>query len=101
MEHPNAVNQVFLASDDNDLSTKGIILNMCRVLGKPNRMFPFPVLLYRIVAKLLRKESVCERLIGSLQVDITSTKELLSWTPPQKIEDGFKEVVNTIIERRK
>ena len=43
IEHPNAVNRVFLASDDNDLSTKEIILNMCKALGKTNRMLPVPV----------------------------------------------------------
>ena len=101
IEHPKAVNQVFLASDDHDLSTKGIILNMCKALEKPNRMFPVPIFFYRIAGKMFKKEDVCERLIGSLQVDITNTKELLSWTPPQKIEDGFKDVVSTYIKRNK
>jgi len=101
IEHPKAVHQVFLASDDHDLSTKGIILNMCKALGKPNRMLPVPILLYRIAGKLFKKEDVCERLIGSLQIDITKTKELLTWTPPQKIEDGFKEIASTFIKRTK
>ena len=99
IEHPKAINQIFLASDDNDLSSKGIILNMCKALNKPNRMFPIPISSYRVVGKLFKKESICERLVGSLQVDISNTKDLLGWIPPQKVEDGFKEMANAFIKR--
>ncbi len=101
IEHPKAANQVFLASDDNDFSTKEIIVNMCKALGKPSRMLPIPILFYRIAGKLFKKEDVCERLIGSLRIDINKTKELLTWSPPQKIEDGFKEAASTYIKRAK
>tara|TARA_R110000823_G_scaffold267909_3_gene387894 strand:- start:249 stop:1217 length:969 start_codon:yes stop_codon:yes gene_type:complete len=101
IDHPKAINQVFLASDDHDLSTREIIINMSKALKKTNTMFPIPVLFYRIAGKMFKKEDACDRLIGSLQLDITHTKELLNWIPPQKVEDGFKETVTTFIKRIK
>jgi UDP-glucose 4-epimerase len=90
IDHPNAANQVFLASDDNDLSTAEMVALMAKVQGKRNFALPVPVWLFNLAAKLLNKQDVVNRLTGSLQLDIEYTKTTLGWKPPYSVEHGFK-----------
>lgn len=90
IEHPNAANQIFLASDDHDLSTAEMVALMARVQGKRNVALPVPVWCFKLAGKLLNKTDVIDRLTGSLQLDITHTKNTLNWTPPYSVEHGFK-----------
>ena len=95
--HPNAANQVFLVSDDTDISTALMVRKMSKALGKSNRLLPVPLWCYRLVGKLTGKKDVVNRLLGSLQVDIEHTKETLGWAPPQTIEEGFKETADAFL----
>ena len=90
LEHPKAANQVFLASDDHDLSTAEMVSLMAKVQGKPNLAMPVPVWCFKLAGKLLGKQDVIDRLTGSLQLDITNTKNKLNWSPPYSVEHGFK-----------
>ena len=90
IEHPKAANQVFLASDDNDLSTAEMVALMARVQGRRNVALPVPVWCFKLVCKLLNKNDVIDRLTGSLQLDISHTKNTLNWSPPYSVEHGFK-----------
>ncbi|MGS0692275.1 UDP-glucose 4-epimerase family protein [Shewanella sp. 30m-9] len=91
IDHPKATNQVFLVSDDHDVSTSEMVCQMAKALGKSNRLLPVPLWCYHVVGKLTGKTAVISRLLGSLQVDITHTKSTLNWVPPQTLEQGFKE----------
>tara|TARA_R110001606_G_scaffold327360_1_gene474275 strand:- start:122 stop:1063 length:942 start_codon:yes stop_codon:yes gene_type:complete len=90
IDHPKAANQVFLVSDDNDLSTAQMVALMANVQGKANLSIPVPVWCFKIVGKIFKKEAVFDRLVGSLQLDIEHTKNTLDWTPPYSVEHGFK-----------
>ncbi|WP_417447324.1 UDP-glucose 4-epimerase family protein [Kangiella sp.] len=89
IDHPKAANQVFLASDDNDLSTSQIVALMAKAQGKANLSLPVPVWCFTLVGKLFKKEAVVDRLVGSLQLDIEHTKNTLDWVPPYSVEHGF------------
>ena len=89
IDHPNAANQVFLASDDHDLSTAEMVALMAKVQNKPNLAIPVPVWCFKLVGKLLGKQAVIDRLTGSLQLDIAHTKNTLNWSPPYSVEHGF------------
>lgn len=90
IEHPKAANQVFLASDGNDLSTAEMVALMARVQGRRNVALPVPVWCFKLAGKLLNKNDVIDRLTGSLQLDISHTKNTLNWSPPYSVEHGFK-----------
>lgn len=100
IDHPKAVNQVFLVSDDNDVSTHEMVQQMAKALGKPQWQLPVPKVCYRFAGKIMGKEDVISRLLGSLQVDITHTKETLGWKPPQTIEEGFKQTADAFLQRK-
>lgn len=90
IEHPKAANQIFLASDEHDLSTAEMVALMAKVQGKKNFALPVPVWCFKLAGKLLNKRDVIDRLTGSLQLDITHTKNTLDWKPPYSVEHGFK-----------
>ncbi|ODB36818.1 UDP-glucose 4-epimerase [Pseudoalteromonas sp. BMB] len=90
IEHPKAANQIFLVSDDHDLSTAEMVALMAKVQGKKNLALPVPVWCFQLAGKLLNKNDVIDRLLGSLQLDITHTKNTLSWSPLYSVEHGFK-----------
>ncbi|WP_429215728.1 NAD-dependent epimerase/dehydratase family protein [Aeromonas veronii] len=88
--HPNATNQTFLVSDDQDISTTELLEMMSRAAGKSPRLLPVPMSWLRLAGKLTGKQAVIERLCGNLQVDISHTKTTLGWQPPISLEEGIK-----------
>lgn len=90
VDHPAAANQVFLAGDGEDLSTTELLQRVGTAIGKPARLIPIPGGLLMLGAALLGKKSVAQRLLGSLQVDISKTRELLGWNPPSSVDEGLR-----------
>ncbi len=90
IDHPAAANQVFLAGDGEDLSTSELLRGVSNAMGKPARLIPVPAGMLQFVATLLGKRAMAQRLLGSLQVDISKTCELLDWKPPYTVEEGLK-----------
>ncbi len=90
IDHPAAANQVFLAGDGEDLSTTELLRAVGKAMGKPARLIPVPVGLLQFGATLLGKKAMAQRLLGSLQVDISKTCELLDWQPPYTVEEGLR-----------
>lgn len=91
VQHPAAANQVFLASDGEDLSISGLLRRAGVALGKPARLIPVPVMMLRGGARLVGQEAVMQRLCDSLQVDISKTQRVLGWIPPVGVDDALKE----------
>ena len=90
IHHPAAANQTFLVSDGEDLSTSQLLRRMGQALGEPARLIPVPPALLKLGAALLGKPAVAQRLCGSLQVDISKTRQLLGWRPPVSVDAGLK-----------
>ena len=90
IDHPKAANETFLVSDDQDVSTTELLNKMALAAGKKPWLIPVPMKLIQLAATMLGKKAVADRLCGSLQVDISHTKEVLSWTPPITLEQGLE-----------
>jgi UDP-glucose 4-epimerase len=90
MEHPNAANETFMVSDGEDLSTTMLLKKMAVALGKPARLFPFPVSVLKVGAVLLGKTDIWRRLCGSLRVDISKTRDVLGWEPKVSVDSALK-----------
>ena len=100
IDHPKAANQVFLVSDDHDVSTSEMVREMAKALDKPTWQLPIPIWCYKLVGKLFDKSDVVDRLTGSLQVDISHTKETLGWKPPQTLQEGFKQTAQAFLQAK-
>jgi nucleoside-diphosphate-sugar epimerase len=93
MDHPSAAGQTLLVSDGKDLSTPELLRMIANVMGRHARLFPVPVPLLRLAGRALARLNEVERLVGSLQVDSSATRELLGWTPPVSVEEGVRRMV--------
>jgi len=90
IDHPAAANQVFLAGDGQDVSTTELLRGVGRAMGKRARLIPVPAGMLMFGAGLLGKKAVAQRLLGSLQVDISKARNLLGWEPPLSVEVGLR-----------
>jgi UDP-N-acetyl-alpha-D-quinovosamine dehydrogenase len=98
IEHPAAANQVFLVSDEEDLSTSELLQRLGRALGRPARLLPVPVPLLELGARLLGRASLAQRLCGSLQMDIGKTRTLLGWTPPVSVDAALAKTARHFLD---
>ncbi len=68
-----------------------MLREVAKAMGKPSRLIPVPAPLLMLGATLLGKKAVAQRLLGSLQVDITKARDLLGWEPPITVEEGLRQ----------
>jgi nucleoside-diphosphate-sugar epimerase len=87
--HPRAANELFLASDGEDLSTAELIRRIGVALGRPARLLPVPVAVLEAVATLAGKKEFAQRLLGSLQVSSDKARDVLNWRPPLSTTEGL------------
>ncbi|XEG74316.1 SDR family oxidoreductase [Pseudomonas sp. abacavir_1] len=100
LEHERAANQVFLVSDDHDLSSAELCRRLAMALGVRPRLLPVPVALLQGLAALFGRGAQAQRVLGSLQVDIGKTRELLGWQPPVSVDQALAETVRWYREAR-
>lgn len=89
-EHPKAVDQIFLICDGEDLSTADLLRKISKVLGQSPRLLWVPPVVIAFLSGLLGNKVISQRLLGSLQVDMSKTCELLDWQPPVTLEEGLR-----------
>ena len=94
IDHSNAAGKTFLVCDGEDLSTPDLLHFIASAMGRSARMFPLPISLLKLFGFVLRRQSDVDRLIGSLQIDNSFTKEILNWNPPVDVEEGIRRMVN-------
>ena len=90
IKHPAAANETFLVSDGEDLSTTDLIRRLARAMGRPARLLPVPAFVLMAGATMLGKRNVAQRLLESLQVDISKARQLLGWVPPISVDEGLR-----------
>ncbi|ABR89100.1 Nucleoside-diphosphate-sugar epimerases [Janthinobacterium sp. Marseille] len=95
--HPAAVGQVFMVSDDHDVSVSQLLRMLATAMEKKSMLLPVPAALLSGAAALLGKSAVANRLLGSLQVDIKHTKTTLQWHPPVSMDVALKRTVTAYL----
>jgi nucleoside-diphosphate-sugar epimerase len=90
---PKAVNEVFLISDGEDVSTSELLRKVARAFGAKSRLLPIPDGLMKFSAKLLGKGAVGDRLFGNLQVDSSKAQNLLGWKPVVTMDEQLSKMV--------
>ena len=98
MTHPMAANRTFFVSDNEDVSTSDLLRRLGRALHKPARLLPIPGALLNAVLRLLGKEAVAQRLLGSLTVDVSAARETLGWSPPLSVDEGLQRTAGHFLD---
>ncbi len=96
--HPAASGEIFMVSDDRDVSISELLRMIANTMGKRVRLLAVPSSLLVTLATWLGKASVANRLLTSLQVDITHTKSTLQWQPPVSLEHALKQTVTAYLK---
>lgn len=91
--HPAAAGQTFMASDGEDLSTAELVRRIGLAMGRPARLWPMPLPLLQLGARLVGRGGMAQRLLDNLQVDIRHTRNTLNWTPPLSVDEGLRRAV--------
>lgn len=92
-KHDEAAGNTFMVSDDEALSTPDLICRLAHAMDRTARLFTLPVKLLRTAGRLIGRNADVERLVGSLEVDISHTREKLGWKPPLTVDEGLRKVV--------
>ena len=91
LDHPAAVGGTFLLRDAEEVSTPALIRAIAQALEREAQLFPFPPALLRLAAQLVGKAAVADRLLESLRIDDSLTREKLGWAPRVSLEQGLAE----------
>lgn len=83
LSHSLAHGRVFLVSDGADLSTAELVKLMAQALQVKPKLWWVPLWLMRTTATIFGKKEPYRRIVGSLQVDMSATCQMLNWQPPQ------------------
>jgi UDP-glucose 4-epimerase len=100
IDHPDAVNRIFLVSDGDDLSLARLLTLIRISMNKSPLLLPVPIGLFKLLGMLFGKSAIVERLIGNLQVDSSDAKALLNWQPPYTVEQGIKATVDDFLKNK-
>lgn len=101
IHHPAAANQTFLVSDGEDLSTTQLMQRMASSLGCSPRLLPVPAGMLQFGATIVGKTAYAQRLLGSLQLDIAKTRELLGWDPPVSVDEALRKTAEDFLCHRR
>ena len=93
IDHPEVSGKTFLASDGKDLSTPELIKLIASSMGKKANLFPFPISMLKFLGSVFGRREEINRLVGSLKIDSSNTKEILDWTPSVSVEEGIRRMV--------
>lgn len=92
IEHPRATETPVLLRDGEDLSTCEWMRRMQLAIGKCPLVVPLPLVLLRLLAKLVGKSQEVDRLLSSLIIDDAATRARLGWLPPLSVNDGIRRI---------
>jgi nucleoside-diphosphate-sugar epimerase len=93
-----AANQVFVASDGEDISLSELLPRLGRLMDRPLRLFAFPRVLLRAAAAALGHGAEAEKLLASLRVDSTKCRTVLGWSPTKDLNTGLEEMARWYVD---
>jgi UDP-glucose 4-epimerase len=94
VESPIANGRTFFVSDGDDLSAASLARRMGAALDCPARLLPVPGAVLSLLGQVTGKAAEIERLVGTLQVDLADSHEILGWSPPQTVDQGLRETAD-------
>ena len=87
IEHPNAANQAFLVSDQDDVSITELLAKLKSSLASSSALIPVPISLMKLGATMGGKGTVAQRLFDDLYVSSEKATQLLGWNPPYSMQE--------------
>ncbi|MET6759753.1 NAD-dependent epimerase/dehydratase family protein [Pseudoalteromonas sp. NCIMB_1079] len=92
LKHEKAAGQIFLASDNQVISTKAFSNSIAKGINKTLWHLPVPVSLMKLTINLLGKPTLSKQLFNDLEVDSSNMFQLLNWTPPYTMNAAMRQL---------
>jgi len=89
---------IFIAKDENALSTSELIIILSKYLGKKTVLFKLPDILIKIGTFFIPR--IFDRLYGSEAFNNSKTKMELNYIPPFSTEEGIKKMILSYNNRK-
>ncbi len=89
IEHDAPINNTFLLSDAEPVSTTELIHGLARALHQKPRLVPVPVWALKLLGRVLNKQSEINRLVCSLELDNRKFCSEFNWKPPFAFHEGL------------
>ena len=86
----NTKNQIFLVSDNEDISVKDFIKKISYSRNKKIKLFSFPIFLLKHIFKVLYGEDSSNSFFNSLQIKCSETIDLTGWNPKYSVEESLE-----------
>jgi len=93
VEHEGAKNQIFLISDNSNISTSELIKIIRKLNGLKSMLINIPIGVLKFISIILFKRDLFMRLCGNLEADITHTMDKLDWKPNSSMEDNLRNII--------
>lgn len=94
MYQPQAAGKTYLLSDNEVVSTSDLIRLISKALGRKTKLLNISPKLIEVVARLVRRDKMAERLLSNLEIDSSYFKKEMNWVPPYTLVQGIAETVH-------
>ncbi|MCP3901176.1 MAG: NAD-dependent epimerase/dehydratase family protein [Desulfobacteraceae bacterium] len=92
------MNETFLISDDDDISTPDLINALAQSINKKTIVLSFPRTLLNLTGNILKKRHQINSICNSLKIDVSKAKQT-GWSPKIKMQKGLKLTASWYFER--
>jgi nucleoside-diphosphate-sugar epimerase len=100
LDRPDPGYAVYLVSDNEDISTSGLIGTLRTMMGQRTKLFAFPQPVLRGAAAVIGAKKTFESLCGTLRIDPSKAMRELSWTPRFSLRQGLAATVDWYLSHR-
>ena len=93
LHDPSAAGEIFLVSDQEDLSTADLVQRIGGFLGRSTYLIPIPYQFMSIIAHIMGKKEAFYKLCHSLQVNVEKSRNVLHWNPPFSVNEELEQTI--------
>lgn len=93
IDHPNAANNIYLVSDDHDISVSELINKINIEMNSSSFIFSTPLLLLKFLTGIIGQARIYNKTCLPLQLDITKLKSSLGWVPSNSLDHEISMMV--------
>lgn len=101
INNQNAANQIFVVSDNRDLSTPELIRLLAQGMKRKARLIAVPRSIMKLCATIVGRKKVYSQLCESLYLDVSKARNLLEWSPVVPPEKAVVEAAKRYTNIRK
>jgi len=90
---PLGANNIFVVSDNEDVSVPQLLRYLARAMQVKSRLFRVPLPMLRMALTAIGRRQDFDRLCSSLQVQPAKALSILGWQPPMSFLEGLMQAV--------